>query len=76
MNTTTPELFFSNLPEIEALPFDLCVSIFEDDKAANHFSPRGVPPHIAKVITAAMDKTSGMFGVSLQVWKEDRRCAG
>jgi hypothetical protein len=70
MTGNTPELFFSNLPEIEALPFDLSVSILEDQydhDAARRVS--GVEPHYAPIIHKAMAKTSRVFGVALEVRK-------
>lgn len=75
MTGPTPEIYFSNLPEIEALPFDLRVSVHQAVDAENLIAEAELPPHHAEVIRNAMDKTSGLFGVALQVWKDERRRA-
>lgn len=77
MTELTPELYFRNLPEIEALPFDLCVDIIAHEGTTN-IAPFGssIAPHHRASIQTAMAKTSKLFGVSLQVWKEPQRRTG
>lgn len=77
MNTLMPELFFRNLPEIEALPFDLGINISSTEEPENlcAIDPAVTPQHAA-IIQRAMNKTSNSFGVSLQVWRAERRRAG
>lgn len=77
MTELNPELYFRNLPEIEALPFDLYVDIVAADGTTNIANVgSSIAPHHRASIEAAMAKTSKLFGVSLQVWKEQQRRTG